>query len=112
MLLLYSQAIEEYKQLEEARLKCFRECESSPTQPFTDQGADEKLRFFFKVVSRANCIKHCQGRTLGLVPWGGVSHYVLNQLQNKDSYNYLQMSLYKVSWVDKTIRNLCKNYEA
>ena len=88
--------MEEYKDLEAARLKCFRECEDTASKLPSKFPEDTEMEFFFHILSRASCVKRCEEAAVGLLPWGAVSHYVLNQLKKKDGYNYLQMSLYKV----------------
>lgn len=87
--------MDEFDQLELARLKCFKECEEeTPRDAFSSE--DSKLQFFSRAIQRASCIQRCEEGALGLLPWGGVSHYVLDQLNRKEGHNYLQMALYKV----------------
>lgn len=93
----FSQAMDEYEEVEQTRLRCFKECEeNSPGSYAGFENSDVQLRFFLQVTDRGSCIRRCKEAVLGLLPWGGVSHYVLEQLQNKEGYNYLQLSLYKV----------------
>lgn len=89
--------MEEYKALEEARLKCFKECGQTPPLHYADfQTVDVQLQFFLRVFEHGSCIRKCEEGVVGLMPWGGVTHYALDQLRNRDGYNYLQLALYKV----------------
>ena len=89
--------MEEFEHIEKAWLKCFRQCKEAQTASFTDDlDADDQMRFFHEVLSRRACIKHCQEKEVGPIPWGGVSEYIVDQLKSKNGYNYLQMSFYKV----------------
>ena len=89
--------MEEYQGLQEARLKCFKECaQVSPTHHADFQTVDVQLQFFLRVFERGSCIRKCEESIVGMVPWGGVTHYALNQLRNQEGYNYLQLALFKV----------------
>ncbi len=88
--------MEEFKQLEQARLRCFRDCNKAGSA-ITLQSNSEQLQFFLKVIEKDSCIKTCEERVLEMVPWGGIPHHVLRQLKNKDGYNYLQLSMFRVS---------------
>ena len=88
--------MEEFKELELARLQCFKQCKGHKVKVQPELQDDEELQFFNNVITRAWCIRRCEEKVVGLTPWGGVSHYVLDQLKAKEGYNYIQMSLYQV----------------
>ncbi len=95
-LFVCSQAMEEYKKLEGARLKCFKKCETQTYDLLEDFPEDVKLRFYHVVISRGACIEECEELEMGLLPWGGITHYVFRQLNTREGFNYLQMAFYKV----------------
>ena len=88
--------MDEYSRLERARQTCFVRCrEEKPKVPL-DYFHEEELTFFHSVIQRASCIRKCEEDLAGLQPTGGIPYTILRDLQKREAYNYLQMSLYQV----------------
>ena len=82
-----------YKQLEKARLDCFKSCAERHTHHTSDS---TQPQFFLEMLQMTTCIRHCEESRVGKMPWGGVSYAILEKLKLRAGYNYLQMCLAKV----------------
>ncbi len=89
--------MDEYGRLEDARLQCFKTCRAEVEYPSNKDKMTQDQIYFYAVIHRKQCIRRCEEDLLGLLPSGGVSSHVLQQLEYKNGYNYLQVALYRVS---------------
>lgn len=89
-------ALEDYNRTVQARLKCFAKCEEQEAAIPSDYADDFELKFFHVAIQRAACIENCKEDNVGARPVGGVPNYIVKHLEEREAYNYLQMSLYQV----------------
>lgn len=89
-------ALEDYNRTAQARLKCFAKCEEQEAAIPSDHADDFELKFFHVAIQRAACIENCKEDNVGARPVGGVPNYIVKHLEEREAYNYLQMSLYQV----------------
>ena len=92
----FRHALEDYNRTMQARSKCFEKCLRQKTAAPSDYADDSELRFFHAAIQRAACIERCREDYVGARPMGGVPSYVVEHMQKKEVYNYLQMSLHQV----------------
>lgn len=88
--------MDEYGRLERARQTCFARCQEEIPKVPSDYFHEEELVFFHNVIQRASCIRKCEEDLAGLQPSGGMPSTILRDLEKREGYNYLQMSLYQV----------------
>ena len=89
-------AQEDYNTTVQARLKCFAKCEEQEAAIPSDYADYFELKFFHVAIQRAACIENCKEDNVGARPVGGVPNYIVKHLEEREAYNYLQMSLYQV----------------
>ena len=89
-------ALEDYNRTVQARSKCFEKCLRQKTAAPSDYADDSELRFFHAAIQRAACIERCREDYVGARPVGGVPSYIVEHMQKKEVYNYLQMALHQV----------------
>lgn len=89
-------AVEEYKNLVEAREECIHTCEEEQIRVPLDYASDDELHFFHGALQRGWCVEHCKKKTLGRRSIEPVSSDLEEQMQRRNAYNYIQFSLFQV----------------
>ena len=92
--------MDEYFRLEQARQTCFAKCRKEKPKVPSDYFNEEELSFFHGVIQRATCIRKCEEDLAGLQPSGGMPLTIQRDLERREGYNYIQMSLYQVRLMD------------
>ena len=93
----FRHALEDYNRTMQARSKCFEKCLRQKTAAPSDYADDSELRFFHATILRAACVERCREDYVGARPVGGVPSYIVEHMEKKEIYNYLQMALHQVS---------------
>ena len=94
------QAMYSYDRAVRARVKCYDKCnkQDSLPSPSALSSDDEPFMLLFGILHRSACIENCEESYLGARPTGGVPYSVHERVDSKETYNYLQMALFKVCW--------------
>ena len=88
-------AVRDYKEISKAREKCFDECRDQAVDIPPNYTEDNELHFYHGVVQRATCIQKCKGKSHD--DEVSSSYKMEQNLELGEVYNYIQISLFKVS---------------
>lgn len=105
-------AMFEYDRLVRARAKCYDKCGREESRPPPPPPPRRGLLppLLQRLALRSTCIEHCKEGYVGARPAGGTPYSVNERMATKETYNYLQVALFKVCWHLGRVRHRSGTY--